>query len=287
LTISETPGRIGTVEFELPDRHNSSVQAWFCTVYFLALAVWSVAGSWQRHRLLGIVAALFFLELLLTALQVRRKSGSVRFDEVQAGRVAAPLDELCRRAGCLAPKVQIRDQVVRAAAVASIKGRTTLVLSGPFVDLLDDHALRAILAHEVIHVVEQDLEVLRRLRLVSVLIYVAVTGMALVLYGHDYGALCIFFGLLAVQVARVFLAIFNRSLECRADADGARLCGDPLALATALEVARSVTELARRRVYGPKPWRWILSPLAWPLPSHPRMARRVARLRELAHSEPL
>jgi heat shock protein HtpX len=220
-----------------------------------------------------------YLELLLAMLQTARHRGSVKFEADRAGRVAPCLEELCRKAGCLIPKVIIRDGVTRAAAVGNSHGRTVLLMSGRFVDLLDDRELRAILAHEVIHVTRQDLNSLRRISWVTVIIGASVGGITAARYGGDYGlAICIFFGLLATIVARVFLSLFNRPLERRADVEGARLCDDPIALAAALDVARAFTEAARRRVYGPKPWRWLLSPLAWPLPSHPRIAGRISRL---------
>lgn len=59
------------------------------------------------------------------------------------------------------------------------------------------------------------------------------------------------------------------------------LAGDPPALASALGVAHDFSEEARTRIYGRRPWRWLLSPLSWRMPTHPPMDKRIARLNEM------
>jgi heat shock protein HtpX len=158
-----------------------------------------------------------------------------------------------------------------------------LVLSGPYVDRVDDRQLRAVLAHEVVHIAREDLNRVRA-RIWVLLIIAGAAGIALsALVGGGlvlpvYGAA----GLLAVMVANVGLSTFNRPLERRADLEGALLCNDPAALAGALGVAKAFSDEARRRIYGPRPWRWILSPLSWRMPTHPPMSDRIRRLSELA-----
>jgi Zn-dependent protease with chaperone function len=92
-------------------------------------------------------------------------------------------------------------------------------------------------------------------------------------------------GLLALIVASTGLSTLNRRLEWRADYEGAALCNDPVGLSSALAVAKKFSDEARRRVYGPPPWRWILSPLSWRMPSHPPMADRIQHLLALAPIE--
>ena len=161
-----------------------------------------------------------------------------------------------------------------------------LVLSGPYVDRVDDRQLRGVLAHEVVHIARDDLNRVRARIWVS-LITAATGGIALgVLAGGGlalpvYGAA----GLVAVMVANVGLSTFNRRLERRADLEGALLCNDPAALAGALGVAQAFSDEARRRIYGPRPWRWILSPLSWRMPTHPPMSDRIRRLSDLVPIE--
>jgi Zn-dependent protease with chaperone function len=161
-----------------------------------------------------------------------------------------------------------------------------LVLSGPYVDRVDDRQLRGVLAHEVVHIVRDDLKRVRARIWVS-LIIAATGGIALgVLAGGGlalpvYGAA----GLVAVMVANVGLSTFNRRLERRADLEGALLCNDTAALAGALGVAQAFSDEARRRIYGPRPWRWILSPLSWRMPTHPPMSDRIRRLSDLVPIE--
>ncbi|HET9093408.1 MAG TPA: M48 family metalloprotease, partial [Acidimicrobiales bacterium] len=85
---------------------------------------------------------------------------------------------------------------------------------------------------------------------------------------------------LALILLGALLSPLNRPCEWRADREGAALCGEPVAMAAALASADQFIRQARRRL--PPPWRWLVFPLSWRLPSHPSMRRRVARLEELA-----
>jgi heat shock protein HtpX len=200
-----------------------------------------------------------------------------------AGRIAPVLEDLCTRADCSTPKVVIRDDAVRAACVRKSRGRLLLVLSGSYLDRVDDRELRAVLAHEVVHIARDDLHWVK-VRLWVCLVFAGAASVAVVaLAGGDvappvYGAA----GILALMVANVGLSTFHRRLERRADLEGASLCGDPIALASALGIAKAFSDEARRRLFGPRPWRWILSPLSWRMPTHPPMSDRIRQLRELA-----
>jgi heat shock protein HtpX len=205
------------------------------------------------------------------------------YGEELAGRIAPVLEDLCTRADCSTPKVVIRDDAVRAACVRKSRGRLLLVLSGSYLDRVDDRELRAVLAHEVVHIARDDLHWVK-VRLWVCLVFAGAASVAVVaLAGGDvappvYGAA----GILALIVANVGLSTFHRRLERRADLEGASLCGDPIALASALGIAKAFSDEARRRLFGPRPWRWILSPLSWRMPTHPPMSDRIRQLRELA-----
>jgi heat shock protein HtpX len=277
--------RFGTLEFQAPrGRALAGGRLWFNCVYFLVLGVWSVVGSWHQHRVWGLVAGLVFLELALAVLRVATFVGAVVYTEELAQRIAPPLEELCARGGCPLPRVVIRDDAVRAASVRRSQERVLLVLSAPFVDLVDDRQLRAILAHEVVHIIRPDLNWARARRWAAVMFAVA-GGIAVADLGGEHLAVPVYLAgaFVAMIVANVGLSTSNRRLERRADVEGAALCDDPAGLASALGVAQAFSDEARRRVFGPRPWRWILSPLSWRMPTHPSMPKRILRLRELAH----
>lgn len=252
---------------------------------FAGYGIWAALLTVHGAPVLGPVAAVVFLELALASLRVSAVTGTTVTDEDSVARVAPLLDELCARAGSAVPTVVLRDDTVRAAAVRGRRTHTTLVLSRPFVRRVDDAALRALLAHEVVHLVRDDLSAARRRAVVALLVGIGLAG-ASTAWAHLPGieGLPIWLAaiLAGVMAARAGLSLLNRPRERRADLEGARLCGDPGALARALAEAQALSEETRARLYGPAPWRWLLSPLSWRMPSHPPMASRIALLRSLA-----
>jgi heat shock protein HtpX len=281
--------RLGAVEFQSPRGPlRARGKLWFNSVYFLALGAWAVIGSWHQHRVLGFVAGFVYLELTLAVFRSSRLVGGVLYNDELAGRIAPLLEDLCTKAVCLTPKVVIRDDAMRAACVRRSRGRLLLVLSGSYLDRVDDRELRAVLAHEVVHIARDDLHWVK-VRIWGSLVFAGAGCVAvLALFGGGvtlpvYGATAI----LTLMVANVGLSTFNRRLERRADMEGASLCDDPIALASALRIAKAFSDEARQRLFGPRPWRWILSPVSWRMPTHPPMSDRIHRLRELAAIRPL
>jgi heat shock protein HtpX len=280
--------RFGAVEFQAPrGRARVRGRLWFNSVYFLALGAWAVMGSWHQHRVLGLIAGLVFLELALAVVRTSALVGGVAYREDMAQRIAPLLEDLCTRAPCALPKVVIRDDALRVAGVRTRRGRVLLVLSGPYVDRVDDRQLRAILAHEVVHITRDDLE-WAKARVWVALILGGVGAIAVGAFAGGGVALPVYgaAGLVTLMAANVVLSTLNRRLERRADMEGASLCGDPTALGSALGIAKEFSDAARQRVFGPRPWRWMLSPLSWRLPTHPPMADRIRRLQELVPADP-
>ena len=278
--------RFGTVEFQPPrGRVGARGRLWFNSLYFLTLGVWAVVGSWHRHRVLGLVAGVVFLELTLAVFRVSTLVGGVVYQEELAERIAPLLEGLCTRAACAVPKVVIRDDAVRVATVRQGRGRRLLlVLSAPYVQKVDDRQLGAILAHEVVHIARDDLG-WAKIRMWASLLFAAVGAIAVgaTAGGYHEVVLPVYLasGLVSLIVANAVLSTLNRRLERRADIEGATLCNDPAGLASALGVARVFSDEARRRLYGPRPWRWFLSPVSWRMPSHPPMSERIRRLHDL------
>ena len=252
---------------------------------FVAYGIWAAVLTVHGAPVLGPVAALVFVELALAAFRISTVTGSTVTDEAAAARLAPLLDELCARGRCPVPMVVLRDDTVRAAAVRRLRRETTLVISRPFVARIDDHALKAILAHEVVHLIRGDLRAARVRALAAVLAGVALAAaIALVapLPGIEGLPIWLAAAVVGVMAATAGLSLLNRPREHRADVEGARLSGDPGALARALTEAQRLAEETRGRLFGRPPWRWLLSPLSWRMPTHPPMALRIARLRSMA-----
>jgi Zn-dependent protease with chaperone function len=169
------------------------------------------------------------------------------------------------------------------AGVRRVKGRITTFVSRAFVESLSDRELVALLAHEVITSpvatskrpdVEQSWAPLAISRWpsgspfdIKIAIVAALPILTTAL-------------LVGLMMTNILLSPLNRWREGRADREGAQLSGEPPAPAQAL-VAEAGSREMRLRLYGRTRWSWLLAPVSWRLPTHPPMARRIARLESM------
>lgn len=157
--------------------------------------------------------------------------------------------------------------------------------------MLDERELRGVLGHELMHVYNRDI--------LTSSVAAAVAGMItavaqfLLFFGggnrnNPIGGIALVF--LAPLAAMMIQLAISRTREYDADEDGARLTGDPLALASALEkldagtakaplpATRDLVDVSHLMIANP----FRGGGMAKLFATHPPMADRISRLRQMA-----
>ncbi len=214
----------------------------------------------------------------------------------EAPELYTQIEELARRAGVPMPRVYVVDEPSpNAFATGRNPAHAAVAVTTGLLGLLDQRELRGVLAHEFAHIKNRDI----LLTTVTATIAGAISALANVfqlaaLFGqHDedeegggvLGGLALL--IVAPIAATLIQFAVSRSREYAADATGAHLCGDPLALASALHKLEQGTWLRPMAVNPAAAPLFIVHPLsggglARLFSTHPPLAERVARLEAMA-----
>jgi heat shock protein HtpX len=235
--------------------------------------------------------AFFFSDRL-----VLRMYGAREVSAAEAPVLHAMVDELSRAAGIPKPRVHVIDShIANAFATGRDPRHASVAVTAGIMRLLDDQELRGVLAHEIGHVRNRD--VLVATVAAGLATAVSHVGNALAFAGlfgrgeddesSPAGGLA--FALLAPITASLVQLGISRSREYLADESAARLSGDPLALASALEKLQLSAEAMPSRAEPATASLFIVNPLAGAggallrlFSTHPPIEERVRRLRAMA-----
>lgn len=214
--------------------------------YFLSAVPWVVGG----------VGLWFLVAYFSNASMVRLATGARPLERRENPRVYNIVENLCMTCNMDMPKINVVDDPQLNAFASGIdKGSYTVTVTTGILDVLNDDELAGVIGHELTHIRNHDTRLL-----ITSIVFVGIisTIMSMVVQmmyhtafwgggnrrsdderGNGLSVIVVLFvGLICCAVAYFFTMItrfaISRKREYMADAGGAELCGNPLALASAL-----------------------------------------------------
>jgi len=231
-------------------------------------------------------------------------AGAHEVSPAEAPDLHAIVADVARKAGLPMPRVYIVDNASpNAFATGRDPQHAAVAATSGILQLLSPDELAGVLAHEMAHIRNRDTLIATiAATIAGAITFLAQMGQWALMFGGFGGrrdsrsggfgggeALLMIF--LAPVAAMLIQLALSRSREYNADATGARITGDPLALANALE--RLERQIAYRPMTNAAPTMaplYIVNPFGPGMfqklfSDHPPTAERVARLRKLAFQQ--
>ena len=216
----------------------------------------------------------------------------------EAPMLHAMVEDLARNAGIPKPRVYlVPDESPNAFATGRNPQNAVVAVTEGIVRLLSPDELRGVVAHEMGHIANRDI-------LVQSIAGVLATVVMYIANMMQWGAIFGFGGrsdgegggnvfstlllaLLAPIAASLIQFAISRSREYLADATGAKLCGNPLSLASALGKLGAYSKQVPMRQGSPATAHmFIVNPFAGGIgkffSTHPPLEERIHRLQEMA-----
>jgi heat shock protein HtpX len=275
-------------------------------VLLTALTVLLVLAGGAIGGRQGMVMALIFAAVMnlgsywFSDKIVLATSGAREVSQAEAPDLYRIVDHVAQMAGVPRPRVYVMDtDSPNAFATGRDPAHAAVAVTAGIMRLLSDRELEGVLAHELGHVRNRDTLIMAVVATIAgAITMIAHVGQWALMFGGygrgiDDEGVNPFAALLMIIVAPIAATIIqlaiSRAREFEADATGARISHDPLALASALEKL-AAGEAARPLNPSPATAHlYIVNPFggggwqSWFM-THPPIPERVARLRAMAIS---
>src|ERR687891_355750 len=266
------------------------VKSWLliATLAGLFVAVGALIGGGQGATIALVLALVFNFAMYWFSDRIAiAATRSKPVTEVEAPELYAMVRELAVEARAPMPRIHVSEMAQpNAFATGRSPERAAVSVTRGILDILDRRELRAVLAHELSHVMNRDI-------LVSTIASAIASAFMAFFFGGDddesplgiFGFLLIW--LVAPLAAGLIQMAVSRSREYQADESGAILSHDPEALASALLKLEATSKRVPAPVNPAQAHLFIVNPLraggvATLFSTHPPTEDRVRRLRELA-----
>jgi heat shock protein HtpX len=218
-------------------------------------------------------------------------------DEGSAPKFYRMIRELSQNAGLPMPRVYIINEAQpNAFATGRNPEHAAVAATTGIMNILSERELRGVMAHELAHIKHRD----TLISTISATIAGAISSIAQfgMLFGGGnrergvHPAMALLIMIVAPIAAMLIQMAISRSREFEADRGGAEICGDPGALASALQKIHNHAQqisLEPAEVHPETAQMMIINPLSADgiqglFSTHPQTAKRVARLMEMAQA---
>lgn len=260
---------------------------------FVAVGAW-IGGGQGASIALGLALVFNFAMYWASDRIAIAATRSKPVTEVEAPQLYARVRELAVEAKVPMPRIYVSEMAQpNAFATGRNPEHAAVSVTRGILQILDDRELRAVLAHELSHVMNRDILVSTIASAIgSAFTYLAYMAF---FFGGDEdesplgGLGFILVWLVAPIAAGLIQMAVSRSREYQADESGAVLSHDPDALASALLKLEATSKRVPAPVNPAQAHLFIVNPLraggvATLFSTHPPTADRVRRLQELARS---
>lgn len=229
-----------------------------------------------------------------------RMAGAHQVTPEQEPRLHRMVEDVAGMAGLPKPKVYVvQNDAPNAFATGRNPKHSAVAVTTGIMRILNEDELKGVLAHEMGHIKNRDILISAIVATVaSAIMFIAFMARWSLFFGgfgrsrSQYGALLGVAAMIAIAIlapigAMIIRSAISRHREYGADEAGARISGQPLALASALRKLQMGAKMRPTKVNESTAHMYTVSPLRSDLmgnlfSTHPPVEQRIARLERMA-----